>query len=130
MATEVKGEFQALGKDVRSAQRQLDTFPAPDITEVKLVCHEVTSLCPVTGQPDFATVTVTYTPQERCVETKSLKLYLWTFRNEGHFAEQLAATIRDDLVNALSPLKMEVLVEFTSRGGIIIHAKSKYHQAV
>jgi 7-cyano-7-deazaguanine reductase len=80
--------------------------------------HEFTSLCPVTGQPDFATLVVTYVPDRRCVELKSLKLYLQTYREEGVFYEALVNRILDDLVEAVAPRRMEVRGEFRVRGGI------------
>lgn len=113
--------FESLGKEVREPSSRIDTFPAPKgVTRVKLVCHEVTSLCPVTGQPDFATITIRYVPNELCVETKSLKLYLWTFRNRGIFCESLASQIRLFLEESLQPKSIDVEAEFTSRGGIVI----------
>jgi len=81
-------------------------------------CPEYTALCPVTGQPDFGTIIVRYVPERLCVELKSLKLYLWSFRNEGHFFEQVTNLILDDLVRALKPRSMTVIGEFNVRGGI------------
>lgn len=75
-------------------------------------------MCPKTGQPDFATIRIRYTPAERCVELKSLKLYLWSFRNEGAFHEAVTNQILDDLVAATSPLRMTVEGDFLVRGGI------------
>ena len=74
-------------------------------------------MCPVTGQPDFATITVTYTPDARCVEMKSLKLYFLSFRNKGIFYEAVTNQILDDLVHALDPVRMEVVGDFAVRGG-------------
>lgn len=84
---------------------------------MKFVFPEFTSMCPVTGQPDFATITVNYTPLERCVEMKSLKLYYLAFRNKGIFYEGVANRILDDLVAALDPKKMTVVADFNARGG-------------
>jgi 7-cyano-7-deazaguanine reductase len=98
----------------------LDTFPSPRPGrpfEVKFVFPEFTSMCPVTGQPDFATITVTYVPDQRCVEMKSLKLYFLAFRNKGIFYEGVANQILDDLVDALAPQRMTIVADFAVRGG-------------
>lgn len=92
-------------------------FPTRDYT-IEIVCPEFTSVCPKTGQPDFATLTFTYTPAARCVELKSLKLYLQQFRNEGIFYEHVTNRILDDLVAVLSPRHMRLVASFTPRGGI------------
>ena len=93
--------------------------PCPDRDyEVHLECPEFTCLCPMTGQPDFATVTVTYVPDKHIVELKSLKLYLWSFRDEGAFHEAVVNRILDDLVCALHPRRIEVVGDFRVRGGI------------
>jgi 7-cyano-7-deazaguanine reductase len=101
--------------------KTLDTFPNPkpgrDYT-IEFTCPEFTCLCPKTGQPDFATVTIRYVPGRTCVELKSLKLYLWSFRNEGHFHEAVTNRILDDLVAAVRPRRMEVVGDFLIRGGI------------
>jgi len=86
--------------------------------EIEHVCPEFTSVCPITGQPDFATVRIVYVPDEVCVELKSLKLYLWAFRNEGHFYEDVTNLILDDLVDAMNPVRIEITAEFSVRGGI------------
>lgn len=98
----------------------LDTFTSPRPGrpfEVKFVFPEFTSMCPVTGQPDFATIAVTYVPDQRCVEMKSLKLYFLAFRNKGIFYEGVANQILDDLVDALAPQKMTIVADFAVRGG-------------
>ena len=87
---------------------------------VKFNCPEFTSLCPITGQPDFATITISYVPAERMVESKSLKLYLFSFRNHGDFHEDVVNIIYDDLVRMLKPKYMEVVGKFAARGGISI----------
>jgi 7-cyano-7-deazaguanine reductase len=101
--------------------KTLETFPNPapkrDYT-IDFVCPEFTCVCPMTGQPDFATVKIRYVPDKTCVELKSLKLYLWSFRNEGHFHEAVTNRILDDLVRALRPRRMEVVGDFMVRGGI------------
>ena len=101
--------------------RSLETFPNPQPGreyEIRLEAPEFTCLCPRTGQPDFATLRVRYVPAELCVELKSLKLYLWSFRDEGHFHEAVTNRILDDLVAALAPRRMTVEAEFNVRGGI------------
>jgi 7-cyano-7-deazaguanine reductase len=86
--------------------------------EIRFECPEFTCLCPRTGQPDFATIRIRYTPAERCVELKSLKLYLWSFRDGGHFHEDVTNRILDDLVALLEPRRMVVEGDFFVRGGI------------
>ena len=100
---------------------QLETFANPRVGRdytIEIVCPEFTSLCPKTGQPDFGTITYTYTPLAACVELKSLKLYLWSFRDEGAFHEAVTNRILDDLVAATRPRRMRVEAEFMVRGGI------------
>ncbi len=101
--------------------RALQTFPNPNPGrgyEIYFECPEFTCVCPMTGQPDFATVRIRYVPEALCVELKSLKLYLWSFRQEGHFHEAVTNQILDDLVGLLSPRSMEVVGDFMVRGGI------------
>lgn len=101
--------------------KSLDTFPNPRPERdyvIRFECPEFTCLCPKTGQPDFATIHVEYVPDRTCVELKSLKLYLWSFRNEGAFHEAVTNRILDDLVAATSPRSMTVVGEFKVRGGI------------
>ena len=92
-------------------------YPARDYT-IEIVCPEFTSVCPKTGQPDFGTLTFRYVPERKCVELKSLKLYLQQFRNEGIFYEHVTNRILDDLVSLLAPRQMELTAAFTARGGI------------
>ena len=101
--------------------RQLETFPNPRPGreyEIRFECPEFTCLCPRTGQPDFATLRVSYVPDELCVELKSLKLYLWSYRNEGAFHEAVTNRILDDLVAALAPRRLTIEGDFNVRGGI------------
>ena len=91
--------------------------PHRDYT-IEIVCPEFTSVCPKTGQPDFGTLTIAYTPDVMCVELKSLKLYLQAFRNEGIFYEHVTNRILDELVDLLAPRSMRVTAAFTPRGGI------------
>ncbi len=98
----------------------LDTFPNPRVGrdyEIKFIFPEFTSMCPVTGQPDFATFTITYTPREHCVEMKSLKLYFLAFRNQGIFYEAVTNQVFDDLKETLDPLRLAVEGDFAVRGG-------------
>src|SRR6266508_1537369 len=101
--------------------KTLETFanPHPDWEyEIEFSCPEFTCVCPMTGQPDFATFTITYVPDKTCVELKSLKLYLWSFRDEGHFHEDVTNIILNDLVRATDPRRMTIVGEFNVRGGI------------
>jgi 7-cyano-7-deazaguanine reductase len=101
--------------------KRLETFPNPNPRrdyEISFECPEFTCLCPMTGQPDFATLRIRYVPDRLCVELKSLKLYLWSFRNEGHFHEAVTNAILDDLVSAIRPRHMTVVGDFYVRGGI------------
>lgn len=101
--------------------RSLATFanPKPERDyEVRFECPEFTCLCPKTGQPDFAMLEIRYVPDHLCVELKSLKLYLWSFRDEGHFHEAVVNRILDDLVRAVAPRRMRVEGNFNVRGGI------------
>lgn len=104
-----------------AASRDLDSFenPAPGRDyEIRFECPEFTCLCPKTGQPDFATIRIRYVPDARCVELKSLKLYLWSFRDQGAFHEAVTNRILDDLVKLLAPRRMTVEADFYVRGGI------------
>lgn len=94
--------------------------------EIRFECPEFTCLCPKTGQPDFATIRIHYTPNLRCVELKSLKLYLWSFRDEGHFHEAVTNRILDDLVALLTPKRMTVEGDFLVRGGIHTVVAAKF----
>ncbi len=101
--------------------RELELFPNPqperDYT-IRISIPEFTCLCPKTGQPDFATLSLEYIPDRQCVELKSLKMYVWSFRNEGAFHEAVTNEILDDLVNATAPRFMRVTAIFNVRGGI------------
>ena len=92
-------------------------YPGRDYS-IQIVCPEFTSVCPKTGQPDFGTLTITYTPDQKCVELKSLKLYLQCYRNEGIFYETVTNRILDDLVAVVQPRTMTLVAGFTPRGGI------------
>lgn len=100
-------------------------FPQRDYT-IEIVCPEFTSVCPKTGQPDFGTLTFRYVPEARCVELKSLKMYLQRFRNEGIFYENVTNRILDDLVSVLYPRRMTLIAAFTPRGGITTTVTVEY----
>jgi 7-cyano-7-deazaguanine reductase len=103
------------------ATKQLETFPNPRkgrAYSIHFECPEFTCLCPITGQPDFATITIEYIPADLCVELKSLKLYLWSYRNEGAFHEAVTNQICDDIVAAIAPTSITVAGKFWVRGGI------------
>lgn len=99
-----------------------EAFPAPDVQTVTLEATEFTSICPRTGQPDFGRVTIEYTPGDRCIESKALKYYLWSYRDEGAFCESLAARIAEDVRYAVAPAWVRVTVYQNVRGGIAIVA--------
>ena len=104
-----------------SPSRSLETFenPKPERDyEIRFDCPEFTCVCPKTGQPDFASIRIRYVPDRLCVELKSFKLYLWSFREEGHFHEAVTNRILDDLVQAVAPRRMRVEGDFNVRGGI------------
>lgn len=108
---------------------KLETFenqyPGRDYV-IEIVCPEFTSVCPRTGQPDFGTLTLTYTPDALCVELKSLKLYLQCFRNEGIFYEHATNRILDDLAAVVRPRRMKLVARFTPRGGITTTVTAEY----
>lgn len=106
----------------------LDTFanPAPERPYlISLDCPEFTTLCPITGQPDFARIEINYQPAKSCLESKALKLYLFSFRNVGSFHEAVTNRILDDLTKACAPRWMEVIGHFNARGGISIRVKAE-----
>ncbi len=125
--------LQALGRTTRYsmdyAPEVLETFQNKHTENdywVQLRCPEFTSLCPITGQPDFAEIVIRYIPGERMVESKSLKLYLFSFRNHGDFHEDCVNIIMKDLAALMDPKYIEVVGLFTPRGGISIHPYANY----
>ena len=126
-------DLQALGRktpfSTDYAPEVLETFqnlhPENDYW-VQFNCPEFTTLCPITGQPDFAEIKIMYIPAERMVESKSLKLYLFSFRNHGDFHEDCVNIIMKDLIRLMEPKYIEVLGLFTPRGGISIHPYANY----
>ena len=97
---------------------------------IEFDCPEYTSLCPVTGQPDFGHIIVRYVPDKKCIESKSLKLYLYSFRNTNTFHEESVNTILDAVVKTCAPRKAEVIGRFRPRGGIAINVKATYGGAI
>jgi 7-cyano-7-deazaguanine reductase len=115
----------------RSTQpsKGLETIPNPSPGrdyEIRFECPEFTCVCPMTGQPDFAVIRITYVPDRVCVELKSLKLYLWSYRDEGAFHEAVTNRILDDLLGALRPRRAEVIGDFFVRGGIHTVVAARY----
>lgn len=111
---------------------KLDRVPNPQADTnyvVRFTAPEFTSLCPVTGQPDFSTVEIVYRPLERCVESKSLKLYLWSFRDKEAFAERLACDIAEEVQRAAEPQWVKVVVHQHVRGGIALDAVAELGSA-
>ena len=111
------------------SRAKLETFPNPERErnyEIAIQCPEFTSVCPKTGLPDFGEIRITYTPDERCLELKALKLYLIEFRNRGIFYEQVTNQILDDLVAVCDPRQMTVVGAFSARGGITTQVTADY----
>ncbi|HEY0140968.1 MAG TPA: preQ(1) synthase [Thermoanaerobaculia bacterium] len=109
--------------------KQLETFPNPNPErdyEIAFEAPEFTCLCPMTGQPDFATIRIRYTPDQKCVELKSLKLYLWSYRDEGAFHEAVTNRIANDIIEAIDPRFLEVEGDFYVRGGISTKVKVRH----
>ena len=115
-----------LGSTVRAPIDHVEVFAAPDhVVEVRLTSDEVTSICPVTSQPDLSTVEIAYEPDRWCVETKSLKLYLWGFRQRPVFAEALAAEIAGEIMATAQPRRVTVVLTQRPRGGIVVSATAQ-----
>ena len=122
--TESKPQFVALGHAGSEHYVGLETFPNPGVAYVEMSSDELTAVCPITGQPDLYVASIEYSPEDLCLESKSLKLYLARFRNEGAFCEALAVKIRDDVAEALQidTDRVSVTLEQKARGGITITA--------
>ena len=115
-----------MSQDFRDILETFDnTYPGRDY-EIKIVCPEFTSVCPKTGQPDFGTLTFTYIPARKCVELKSLKLYLQRYRNEGIFYENVTNRILDDVAGVVDPKEMTLVADWTPRGGIRSTITARY----
>jgi 7-cyano-7-deazaguanine reductase len=119
-------EFVALGHSGSDRYAGLETFANPGVSHVEMTSDELTAICPITSQPDLYVATIEFWPGALCIESKSLKLYLSEFRNEGHFCEALAVKIHDDVAQVLElpPDKVQVTLEQKARGGITITATS------
>src|SRR4051812_47605534 len=116
-------DLTLLGRDVRGPVDHLECFEAPpNCTRVRFTSDELTSLCPITGQPDISTVVIDYRPSSRCIESKSLKLYLWSFRDRKAFAEAIAGQIASEVMRAAEPQEVTVVVTQHVRGGITTEA--------
>jgi 7-cyano-7-deazaguanine reductase len=117
-------EFVALGHAGSEHYAGLETFENPGVSRVEMTSDELTAVCPITGQPDMYVVTIEYRAKRHCLESKSLKLYLARYRNEGAFCEALAVRIRDDIAEALElePADVTVMLRQKARGGITITA--------
>jgi 7-cyano-7-deazaguanine reductase len=128
-----KSEFKHLGKTTEYPSTpeaaELETFANPAMGrnyEILLNCPEFTTLCPITGQPDFARIEIKYIPNQKCIESKALKLYLFAFRNIGSFHEAVTNRILDDLVKAMQPTWIQVIGHFSARGGIAITVSAEH----
>lgn len=118
-------DLKTLGQTVRRFQG-FDTFPAPaNVTRVSMESDELTGMCPITEQPDWYSIKIDYVPDKHCLESKTLKLYLQKFRNDGIFGESLAGQIADDIFDALQPHLVEIVLIQKPRGGISITSFSK-----
>jgi 7-cyano-7-deazaguanine reductase len=127
---ETERRLTVLGATVRAPIDHVEVFPAPDhVTEVRLTSEEVASVCPVTSQPDLSSVVITYVPDRWCVETKSLKLYLWGFRQRPVFAEALAAEIAGEIMSTARPRHVRVELTQRPRGGIVVSATAELGSA-
>ena len=111
--------------------KSLETFPNPSVQRdytIRMTIPEFTCLCPKTGQPDFATLEIEYVPDELCVELKTLKLYIWSYRDQGTFHEAVTNQILDDLVNCLKPRYLRLTARFNVRGGIYTNVVAEHRQ--
>ena len=119
-------DLTILGHDIREPTRRLECFDAPaGVSWVTFESDELTSMCPITGQPDFSHVEIGYQPARRCLESKSLKMYLWSFRDQGIFCEGLASRIAADVAEATGSRRVEVTVRQSVRGGIVTTARAE-----
>jgi 7-cyano-7-deazaguanine reductase len=124
-------QFKALGRPTTGPSRELETFPKPDdVTVVRFTSNELTSFCPVTGQPDFYSLEIEYHPTQLCLESKSLKLYLWSLREERVFAEGLASQIANDINNATQASYCRVKLTQNIRGGLQLEAVAEVGERV
>ena len=123
---DVLARLTVLGNTVRDAIEHVEVFPAPsDVTVVRFTTDELASICPVTSQPDLSHLVIEYEPLEWCIESKSLKLYLWGFRNRAVFAEALAAEIAREVMETANPKTVTVTLTQRPRGGIEVQAVAR-----
>jgi 7-cyano-7-deazaguanine reductase len=123
---DVLARLTVLGNTVRDAIDHVEVFPAPaDVTVVRFSSDELASICPVTSQPDLSHLVIEYEPLEWCIESKSLKLYLWGFRNRAVFAEALAAEIAREVMTTANPKTVTVTLTQRPRGGIEVQAVAR-----
>ena len=126
MSESMPGTITALGREVRGPMDHLEWFPAPEhCTRVRFSSDELSSVCPITGQPDHSSVVIEYEPGQRCIESKSLKLYLWSFRDRPVFAEALAAEIAAEVNRTVEPRGVKVVITQHVRGGIVTEATAE-----
>lgn len=122
-------QFQHLGNRSTSPSKELDSFSRPEhVDYIKFESNELTSLCPVTQQPDFSRLILEYKPHQRCVESKSLKLYLWSFRDEQLFGESLANVIVNDIFEAIQPEWCKATIIQHVRGGLQLEVSAVKHK--
>ena len=122
-------ELTVLGNTVRHPIEHVEVFPAPDhVTLVRFTTDELSSMCPVTSQPDVSHLVIEYTPGKWCIESKSLKLYLWGFRDRAVFAEALAAEIANEIMITAQAVSVIVKLTQQPRGGIEVHAQAERKQ--
>jgi 7-cyano-7-deazaguanine reductase len=122
-------ELTVLGQTVRHPIDHVEVFPAPkNVTVVRFTTDELSSVCPVTQQPDVSKVIIEYAPDQWCIESKSLKLYLWGFREMPVFAEALAAEIANEVMTTVKPKWVKVSLTQRPRGGIEVHAEAELNR--
>ena len=123
---------EKLGAVINKPTRYLETFENPNPERdyhIRIDSPEFTCLCPKTGQPDFAEIKLDYIPDQTCIELKSLKLYYWSFRNEGHFHEKVTNMIASDLIQVLDPRYLKVTAVFNVRGGVYTTVEVEHQQS-
>ncbi len=126
-----KNLTQLGNKPTAQASKTLEVFPNPNPERdyhIKIDSPEFTCLCPKTGQPDFAEIKIDYVPDELCVELKSLKLYYWSFRDEGHFHEQVTNMMASDLIKVMNPRYLKITAIFNVRGGVYTTIEVEHRQ--
>ena len=129
MIKEDRTDFRVLGKPVTQPSKELDTFQRPQhVTTVQFTSDELTAFCPVTHQPDFYTFELEYQPDKLCIESKSLKLYLWSFRDEHCFAEALASEMVQHICETIDPIYCKVVLRQKIRGGLQLTATALHHR--